>query len=348
MTRRRQRRPDEPAREDERVPARAPGPSADVLELQRSAGNAAVTRVLAREPAAPTSPQFTKPDPLVIGKPNPLFYMPKLDPEVEKAVDAWLKEQAPGLGAAAQVGAMSIPEVIDLVRRGVPSAADASAEAIRARVQILIPDIPAHRGKRDLAGQRAEWAANIANKLPSVPTKVTIGGSNTSLTIGIEGAELKTAAGVQVKADDEGAEIEAKKGGAKVGASGKWDGSSFALKTEVSGVKFGGKVERKGESWKWSGGLVFPLAGDEVDELPDVEGVVASAHGAIADSLGHLRAGGSPTDAYVTERMGKIKPAIDAAGKIASRAKKPGATLRVTVSGDDGGFTAGVSLVIVF
>ena len=246
---------------------------------------------------------------------------------------------------------MSIPEVVDLVRRGVPSAADASAEAIRGRVQILIPDIPAHRGKRDLAGQRAEWAASIANKLPSVPTKVTIGGSNTALTIGIEGAELKTGGDgskVTVKADDEGAEVEAKKGGAKVGASGKWDGSSFALKTEVAGVKFGGKVERKGETWKWSGGLVFPLAGDEVDELPDVEGVVAGAHGAIADSLGHLRAGGSPTDAYVKERMGKIKPAIDAAGKIASRAKKPGATLRVTVSGEDGGFTAGVSLVIVF
>jgi hypothetical protein len=46
--------------------------------------------------------------------------------------------------------------------------------------------------------------------------------------------------------------------------------------------------------------------------------------------------------------MAKIRPAIDAAGKVAGRGGKSGATLRVTASGEDGGFTAGVSLVIVF
>ena len=134
----------------------------------------------------------------------------------------------------------------------------------------------------------------------------------------------------------------------KVGASAKWDGSSFAVKSEVAGVKFGGKVERKGEGWKWSGGLVFPLAGDQVDELPDIGGVVSAAHSALGESLGHLRSGGSPTDGFVTGRMGKIKPAIDAAGKVAARSGKSGATLRVTAAADDGGYTAGVSLVIVF
>ena len=93
---------------------------------------------------------------------------------------------------------------------------------------------------------------------------------------------------------------------------------------------------------------MFPLAGDQVDELPDIGGVVSAAHSALAESLGHLRSGGSPTDGFVTGRMGKIKPAIDAAGKVAARSGKSGATLRVTASADDGGYTAGVSLVIVF
>jgi hypothetical protein len=61
-----------------------------------------------------------------------------------------------------------------------------------------------------------------------------------------------------------------------------------------------------------------------------------------------VRGGGSPGDPYVTGRMGRIKPAIDALGKVAERSGKSGATLRVTASGEDGGFTAGVSLVIVF
>ena len=85
-----------------------------------------------------------------------------------------------------------------------------------------------------------------------------------------------------------------------------------------------------------------------MEELPDFGSAVSGAHSAIGDSLGHLQRGGSPTDQYVKDRMGQIKPAIDAAGKVAARSGKSGATLRVTASGEDGGFTAGVSLVIVF
>ena len=117
----------------------------------------------------------------------------------------------------------------------------------------------------------------------------------------------------------------------------KWDGSGFGVKTEVGGVKFGGKVERKGEGWKWSGGLVFQLAGDEVEELPDVSGTVAARarrDRRLDRPCGPRR---SPADDYVTGRMGQIKPAIDAVGKVAARSGKSGATLRVTASGDDGG-----------
>jgi hypothetical protein len=350
VTRRREHRSDEADAVAVSRPAEPP-PVPSLLDLQRSAGNAAVARMLAREPTAdaPTLPQLTRPS-LVLGAPNPLFFKSELPLEVEKAVDEYLTNQKPGILAAVSGGAISMPEVVDGVRRNVAVAASASPEGIRARVSAIVGDVPQRRGKNDLGGKKAAQEASIANMLPSPPTSVTVGGSKTSLTVRIAEAELKTAkegAHVTAKADKEGAEAEVKKGDVKAGVSGKWDGSEFGVKTEVAGVKFGGKVQRKGDSWKWTGGLVFQLSGEEVDELPDISGAVSGAHTAIADSLGHLQGGGSLTDGYVTSRMGKIKPAIDAVGQVAGRSKS-GATLRVTASAEDGGFTAGVSLVIVF
>jgi hypothetical protein len=336
----RARREPQPEEEERPAPPAQPPPAHRLLDLQRGAGNAAVARAVLARDAPVAAPGIT------LG-PNAQLWGKPLAPGVEKAVDTYLTQHKAGFLTEALAGRLSLPEVVDQVRRNVPEAADAAPIAIEGRVGLIVGSIPYRRTKRDLAAQNIEYAARIANLLPKPPTSVTIGSSQTSLTVRIAEAELKTGA-VTVKADDEGGEAEVKKGGAKVGVSGKWDGSSFGLKTELEGVKFGGKVERKGESWKWSGGLVFQIAGDEVDELPDIGSAVSGAHSAIADSLGHMQRGGSPTDQYVKERMGRIKPAIDAAGKVAARSGKSGATLRVTASGEDGGFTAGVSLVIVF
>ena len=318
-----------------------------MLDLQRSAGNAAVARVLAREPAPVTSLQFTQPAP-VVGGPNPfLTYRPKLAPEVEVAVDRWLTQQAAGIRIMLLDGKVSMPELVDRVRRGVPEAAEASPDAIRPRVIEIVGVVPETRSKPDLGGQNVEWAARISNLFPIPPTSVTFGGSQTSLTVGIKGAELKTGK-ITTKAGVGGPESEIKQGPVKVGVSGKWDGSEFGLKTEVGGVKFESKVHHKGEGWGWSGGIVIPLGGDEVDELPDVGGAVIGAHGAIGESLSYLQGGGSLTDGYVIDRMSKVKPAIDAAKNVAGRKGKSGATLRITGSAEGGGWTAGVSLVIVF
>jgi hypothetical protein len=341
VTRRLERRPGDPADDREReARPRAPAPP-PLIELQRSAGNAAVARVLAREPA-PGSPLP------VVGGPNPfLTYRPTLAPDVERAVDRWLEQQAPGIRIMVLDGSVSMPEVVDRVRRGVPEAASASPDAIRPRVIEMVGVVPETRAKPDLGGQNVEWAARIANLFPIPPTSVTFGGSQTSFTIGIKGAELKTGK-VTTKAGAGGAESELDKGGVKVGVSGKWDGSEFGLKTEVGGVKFESKVHRKGEGWGWSGGLVIPLGGDEAKEVPDVGSAVIGAHGAIGESLGHLQGGGSLTDGYVIERMGRIKPAIDAVSNVAGRKGKSGASLRVSGSADGGGWTAGVALVLVF
>ena len=142
--------------------------------------------------------------------------------------------------------------------------------------------------------------------------------------------------------------VESKKGDAKVGVSGKWDGSAFGVKTEV-GV---GEVRRQGRAQgrrlEVVGRARVPARGRRGRGAARRRRRGGGAHSAISDSLGHLRSGGRATDQYVTGRMGQIKPAIDAIGKVAARSGKSGATLRVTASGEDGGFTAGVSLVIVF
>jgi hypothetical protein len=328
---RRLRRDDEAEAEREDAAAPAPAPPA-LLDLQRSAGNAAVARVLARQPLAGPS----------------LQYRPAtLAPDVEAAVDRFLAAAAPGIKVVMLEGRISMPEVIDRVRREVPEAASAAPEAIRGRVYQIVGPVPETQGKPSLGSQNAQQRARLSNLFPTPPTSVTWGGSQTSVTIGISGAELKTG-GVKLKAGKEGPDAELKEGGAKVGVSGKWDGSEFGLKTEVRGIKFESKVHRKGDGWGWTGGLVIPIAGDEVDELPEIDAAVGGAHTAIAESLGHLQGGGSPTDGFVTDRMGKIKPAIDAVGNIAGRKGKSGATLRLSGSADGGGWTAGVSLVIVF
>jgi hypothetical protein len=352
MTRRGARLADEDEATAERAPeARSAPPAPSLIELQRSAGNAAVARALARQPTAGAPLQLPGASPpSLLGGPNPLLtYLPQLDPAVEAAVDRWLRGQAAGFRVSLLDGSISMPEVLDRVRRSVPEAASASAEAIRGRVIEIVGVIPEVRGKKDLAGERAQQQARISNMFPTPPTSVTWGGSQNSITIGINGADIKAAPGgahVTAKAGKEGAEAELQQGDAKVGASGKWDGSEFALKTQVGPVKFDSKVHRKGTGWGWTGGLVIQLAGAEVDELPDVSGAVSGANAAITESLGYLQGGGSPTDAFVRDRMAKIKPAIDAVGQVAAR--KPGATLRVTGSADSAGWSAGVSLVIVF
>jgi hypothetical protein len=179
------------------------------------------------------------------------------------------------------------------------------------------PPRAGHAREGSLGGRQAEQEARIANLFPSVPTKITFGSSKDSVTLGISGAEVKTS-GVTVKAGPDGAEAEVKKGDVSVGASGKWDGTAFGLKTDVDGVKFNGMVERAGDKWKWSASLVIPLAGEELEELPDISKVVDETRAAVEETVGHIRGGGSPTDGYVTSRMGKVKPAIGAAGQIAS------------------------------
>jgi hypothetical protein len=336
MLRRVAHRPDEPSRERDDA---APQSPSSVLDLQRSAGNAAVSRVLARQPLD---------TPLAGPRLGPVWTPPTLPLPVEAAVDDWLKDQRAILTMDIAQGRVSMPEIVDRVRRGVSAAASADPDAIRWRVNAIYGPVPEARGQASLGGKKAETEAKIANLFPKVPTSVTFGSSTHSLTLGINGAEIKLP-GTTFKATPGGPSVEVKDGDTKTTISGGWDGKSFGIKTDVGGVKLEGKVKREEEKWSWSGGLTIPLAGEEVDEYPDLEKVVGETHAAVSETVSYVRGGGNPTDPYVRDRLGKVKPAIDAAGRVAKRASKPSVTLRVTGSGDNtGGWTAGVSVVVEF
>ena len=300
VTRRPERQPDVPAPDGERERPAAPPPPHQLLELQRSHGNAAVTRALAREPAAPTSLQFTQP-----GRPRGSAASARsrsrpAAPDVEKAVDGPLRHNRSRSRAARPrcprsstgCGARSTP-------RPTPTC------AIQMRVLAIVGAVPSTRQKPSL-GRQAQKAASIANRRrcrrPASRSAPRARRSRSSSAA----CELKTAGRRAQRSRPTRRARGRGQEGRRQGRGRRQVGRQLVRRQDRGRRrKFGGKVERKGDSWKWSGGLVFQLAGDEVEELPDVAGVVAGAHGALADSLGHLRGGGSPTDAYITAGWGR-------------------------------------------
>jgi len=352
-------------REERHNPSEPPAPKSDVaavLALQRSAGNAAVARLLAREPAAdaPVLPNFYKPSRpnLLPGLGGPALTQDELPMAVQMAVDAHLDQQFPSYLEKSLAGTLSMPEVVAELRQRVPQAASVPGAALADLVRKHRFDnhsfkVPDQRAKVDSTGLTKQAEASIANALPSVPTSVFLSGAAGSLRLSISGAQIKTKVGgatVKVDAGKEGAEAEVKKGDVSVGASAAWSGKEFAIKTDVKGAKLEGKVAKDDtKGWGWSASLVMPLLGEEIDVLPDLQKVVKEAHDAIVEVVTHIQGGGDPKDAYVTERLAKIKPAIDAAQRTAQKSKGPAVTLRAKVGGDfAGGFSAGVTLTVEF
>ena len=336
----------------ERAAARAT-PAATILALQRSAGNAAVTRMLARAPGdAPIMlPGLNTP---YTPGPGSSLGLGQVPVGVQMAVDRYLDDHTATILQRVMAGTISVPEMVAELRQKVPQAATVDASAIAGLVgshrfsnaTLHIPDV---RGKVDASGLTKQAEASIANALPSVPTSVSLRGSAGTLTLSISGVKLQTAKdGVHITAEA-GPSVEAKKGDVSAGASAKWDGSEFGIKTQVKDAKLDGKVSKDAaKGWSWSAGLVMPLWGSEIDVVPDLAKVVSDAQDAIGESIAYIQGGGSPKDSYVTDRLAKIKPAIDAAQRTAGANKGPSATLRASVGGGAGGLTAGLTLTVEF
>ncbi len=285
------------------------------------------------------------------------IYLDQPPMSVQMAVDAYLDNHTADILEKVMAGTISVPEMVAELRQKVPQASTISASSLAGLVgshkfsnaTLKIPDV---RGKTDAAGLTKQAEASIANSLPSVPTSVSLSGSAGVLTLSISGVKLQTAKdGVHITAEagKDGPSVEAKKGDVSAGASAKWDGSEFGIKTQVKDAKLDGKVTKDpAKGWSWSAGLVMPLWGSEIDTVPDLTKVVSDAQDAIGESIAYIQGGGSPKDSYVTDRLAKIKPAIDAAQRTAKANKGPAATLRASVGGGAGGFSAGVTLTVEF
>jgi hypothetical protein len=342
--------------EAERAPA-ALGPAAAILALQRSAGNAAVTQLLARAPGDAPIMLPGLNTPLTPGIGGGPIYLDQVPMSVQMPVDKYLDDHTADYLERVMAGTISIPEVVAELRQKLPQAATISSSSLAGlvaghRFSNATLKIPDTRGKVDATGMTKQAEASIANSLPSIPTSVTLSGSAGQLTLSISGVQLKTSKdGVHVTVDagKDGPSVEAKKGDVSAGASAKWDGTEFGIKTQVKDAKLDGKVSKDpAKGWTWSAGLVMPLWGSEIDVVPDLTKVVADAQGAISESVAYIQGGGSPKDAYVTDRLAKIKPAIDAAQRTAQKSKGPAATLRANVGGGAGGFSAGITLTVEF
>ena len=333
------------------------GPAAAIIALQRSAGNAAVTRMLARAPGDAPIVLPGLNTPLTPGIGGGPIYLDQVPMSVQMPVDTYLDNHTAEILEKVLAGTISIPEMVAELRQKVPQAATISASALAGLVAghrfsnatLKIPDV---RGKVDSTGLTKQAEASIANSLPSVPTSVSLSGSAGTLTLSISGVQLKTAKDgthVTVDAGKDGPSVEVKKDDVSAGASAKWDGTEFGIKTQVKDAKLDGKVSKDpAKGWTWSAGLVMPLWGSEIDVVPDLSKVVSDAQDAIGESVAYIQGGGSPKDSYVTDRLAKIKPAIDAAQRAATKSKGPAATLRANVGGGGGGFTAGVTLTVEF
>jgi hypothetical protein len=350
-------------RKERQNPSEPPAPRSDVaaiLALQRSAGNAAVSRaMLARAPTdAPLLPGIADPaKPSLVPGLGASLHFDEIPMSVQMPVDAYLDQHTADILEKVLAGTISVPEMVAELRQKVPQATSVSASSLAGlvrnhRFSNATLKIPEERAKVSAGGLTKQAEASIANALPSVPTSVSFSGAAGALTLSISGVQLKTKVGgaqLKVDAGKEGPSAEVKKGDVSAGASAKWDGTEFGLKTQVKDAKLDGKVSKDAtKGWSWSAGLVMPLWGSEIDVLPDLAKVVAEAQGAISESVAYIQGGGSPTDSYVTDRLAKIKPSIEAAERTAKKSKDPAATLRASVGGGAGGFSAGLTLTIEF
>lgn len=343
MTRRHAPRPDAGTARPATTSAATAPRGHDLLALQRRAGNSAVQSLVQRDAAPGQVPSFSAA--------GSLATLGQMSYKVTEAVDRWLESQRDDIRLDVMLGATSMPEVVDRIRRSVPEAADASPFGLEGRVVAVVGQVPAGRGPGP-AAQQAQLSAQLANLFSKVPTKVEVAIGPGELTVGITGAEFAVPNVGKVSATPGGAEAEGKIGPVTVEGEGSWAEKSggFGFKTSAGPVKLSGKVEvEEGWKWKWSGGFSLPLAGSAVGKLPDLSKAVYDANAAITGAARHVASGGSPTDPQVTGSLGKAKPALDALGKVADHGEKTGVSLGVTASGgQDGGWTAGVSLVIVF
>ena len=355
MTRRREEIQDAPAEIVVHTPP-ARHSESRMLDLQRSAGNAAVARMVARQPAAGApsigvDPSGVGPGTVMDAENKGLaaverWFRPAC---ISRGKDGTFNESAPELVALARALPVTRPDgSTTLVRELIidPATVDSRLRQI-ARQELVI--LRENRGIDDVAGVEAQTTATLSNLGQHLP-EISFGSEQGKITVGMNG---KVMAGTHVGRT----EVEAGGGpeGAEAGIKGR--GGEAKVEGGPKGVKAEGKlgslitikaeIEKEQEGWKWKAYLGFGTLG-QIIKAGDIAKAVGATNGALTRSAVAVAGGAKSVDEHA-------KPLNDALHEIAEKAKKSaaqnreGAQFGLEGSGDEkGGFAVGVTFIVVF
>ena len=353
---------DEPAERVARPPEPAPEEPA-LLSLQRSAGNAAVTRLLARDmlsnalgDAPVAAPAYNVRDPLGVG-------------------DLMADETAAGQAAfayfdAQNKGGIIAISVAELVRNAgqqtfrrkdggeakvvdkIP--ADRLEEMLRGRAKHFGVTVLEHRAATDLPGMKSEMDAILAN-LGAIRTEVTLGGEDLKVTASLFGTikgEAKIgSAKVEGEASTDGVEGSVKTPGATLKAGVGEKGIKASLKLGELVTIDGGLNPKADGSVDWRAEISVGTIGKLI--MPeDVAKVFSKTQKTFADSAGALirnRDDPAKVKEHGSELAEALTEAVEKAKKSAEQAKKSGWRLGAELKGDGaGGISGSVTLTWTF
>ena len=347
--------------EDERARApdapRAEEPSAPLLALQRTAGNAAVAQLLAREPAADAPTRFNVRDPFGVSG-----GLMADDSAASQAAFAYFDAQNKG-------GIISI-SVAELVRNAgqqtfkrrdggdgkvvdkIP--ADKLEEQLRDRAKYFGVTVLEHRAATDLPGMRSEMDAILAN-LGAIPTEITLGDGDLKITASIFGTikgEAKIGpAKVEGEASSEGVEGSVKVPGATLKGSVGEKGIKASLKLGDLLTIDGGLDPKADGSVDWKAEISVGTIGKLI--MPeDVAKVFSKAQKTFSESAGQLvkhRDDPMKVSEHGSELAEALGEAVEKAKKSAEQSGKTGWRFGAELKGDGaGGISGGITLTWTF
>jgi hypothetical protein len=340
-----------------------------LLGLQQGAGNAAVARMLQRDPAAPVS----------LGMRGPAAgsgtATPSLDltgglhdyQEAWDAIYAWFDhEVAKVRESGGNTFLQSIAELVDMAASGTFKGKGGTERVVRdfvkpseieiglrGRAKTLGIALLDHRPMSDVGGVQAEAMAILRN-LGEIPTEVEFGGDDAKITVSIFGklsGEAKTSAGkLEAEVSPGGAEASLKGSAGKVGIAISGD----SIKAEVKAgdlVSVSGKVGRESDGTvSWKADITIGTLGKVVTP-EEVAKVMKGAQDTFTKSGVELLHG-LDDPAKIKEHGAALKDAVtevvEKAQKSAAQAK-PGWSVGLSVKGSEsGGVSASVTLTWVF
>ncbi|MGH2945531.1 MAG: hypothetical protein ACRDPC_04600 [Solirubrobacteraceae bacterium] len=339
----------EDEREDEKD---APAPAAEpaVLALQRSAGNAAVARILARKPL--DTLDMRKPD-LAVGK----DYSAAMDAVYSWFESAWRQE-----GGLIQ----SVPELVHIAGRLTFTDKDGKPALVSDHVKPNVLEgvirgvakergahLPEHRAMDDIPGVEAEVKAIMA-ALGKIPSSFQLKGDAGKIEVSLAG-KVSVEAGtkdrkVGAEASAEGGKVSATVPGAKVSVEMTTKG---ALKAEVKAgelVTVKGSVAREADGGVgWKAEITIGTIG-RLTTPEDVAKVMVGAQETFGKSAGELARNLNDPE-KIKVHGAALKDAVTGVVEKAKKSakSKSGWVVGVDVKGDEGGAVSGsVTLTWVF